>query len=328
MIFLDRNRLMFRFPEVHEDAICSIELQRTLRIPDDDKDYPLPPGLGAFELRHLDDYSARLPQSWCRRGGVIAPMHQAEAMWINFTSDYPFAVKVATGKICAITGDAWTNHLNCDPQDYAVLPDQPWLDGYSVEKGIIRQFVAMPLGGGYTVEEQLTEAAVHGGIQFVVYPIKAERYHLNCHAYRLRDLRSFPSASMGLAPGGRMKQDIYDDRRGLDVWDQRHGSRCFVSLVNTAQWMAITGERPPTDPPTARAYTARGLPWFDYYDGDSRVMAGSKKLRNLKSVAKNAEATSQSDLPDNETILVPNVIALGKPGRRPVRESAGDESVF
>jgi hypothetical protein len=30
-----------------------------------------------------------------------------------------------------------------------VLPEQPWLDGYCVEKGYIRQFVAMPLGEGY-----------------------------------------------------------------------------------------------------------------------------------------------------------------------------------
>ena len=39
------GKLTFRFPEVHEDAGCSIVFQRTLRIPDDEKEYPLPPGL-------------------------------------------------------------------------------------------------------------------------------------------------------------------------------------------------------------------------------------------------------------------------------------------
>ena len=132
---------------------CTIEFQRTLRIPDNGTDYPLPPGFGRFPLRHLDDYSARLPEAWVRRGGVITPMHQAEALWISFRSfDYPFAVKVATGKICAITGDQWITHLNGDPQDYLVLPEQPWLDGYCVEKGLVPQFVAMPLGDGYTAE--------------------------------------------------------------------------------------------------------------------------------------------------------------------------------
>ena len=50
--------------------------------------------------------------------------------------------------------------------------------------------------------------------------------------------------SMGLAPGGRMRQEIYDDPYGLDAWDQRHASRCFVSIVNSRQWRAITGRTP------------------------------------------------------------------------------------
>ena len=48
MIELRDDELVFRFPEVHEDAVCTIGFQRTLRIPDDNRDYPLPPGLGAF----------------------------------------------------------------------------------------------------------------------------------------------------------------------------------------------------------------------------------------------------------------------------------------
>jgi hypothetical protein len=30
---------VFRFPEVHRDAVLHVEFQRTLRIPDDDRDY-------------------------------------------------------------------------------------------------------------------------------------------------------------------------------------------------------------------------------------------------------------------------------------------------
>ena len=328
MIVLENDRLEFRFPEVHARARCSIDFQRTLRIPDDGHDYPLPPGLGSFPLRHLDDYAAHLPESWRVRGGVIAPMHQAEALWMNFNSNYPFAVKVATGKICAITGDPWVDRLNRDPQDYAVLPDQPWLDGYCVEKGSIRQFVAMSLGEGYTVEEQLTGTAVHGGIQIVAYPMKAERYDaLRSGLGRMsRDIPVYSAGpvsddAMGLAPGGRMKQEIYDDPHGLDAWDQRHSSRCFISLFNSAQWMAVTGEQPPTEPPTAQDYAGSGLPWFDYYGGDAQAVAGSKRLRGLKSIAQQAKVTGQVPVPDNESIAVPNVIGLGKPGTRPVREA-------
>ena len=33
------------------------------------------------------------------------------------------------------------------------------------------------------------------------------------------------SPGMGLAPGGRMRQEIYDDPYGLDAWDQRASIR-------------------------------------------------------------------------------------------------------
>ncbi|MDE0239403.1 MAG: hypothetical protein OXQ84_04290 [bacterium] len=328
MIVLEDNCLEFRFPEVHAEARCAIEFQRTLRIPDDGRDYPLPPGLGTFPLRHLDDYAARLPDPWRVRGGVIAPMHQAEAMWINFDSYYPFAVKVATGKICAITGDPWVNRLNRDPQDYAVLPEQPWLDGYCIEEGVVRQFVAMPLGDGLTAEEQLTGTAVHGGVQLMVYPMKAERYEaLRSQWSRLRcdvmlSAEPVMEGAMGLAPGGRMKQEVYDDPYGLDAWDQRHGGRCFVSLLNSLQWMAVTGEHPPTMPPTAQDYAAAGMPWFEYYGGDARAVAGSDTLRKLKSIVEKTAETGKGPLPDNETIADPHVIGLGK--ARPVRDGAGD----
>ena len=140
MITLEGDRLIFRFPEVHEDARCEVSFQRTLRIPDDGKDYPLPPGLGDFPLRHLDDYGERVPDRWRERGGVIMPMYQAEALWVSFgggglgDNSYPLAVKVATGKICAVSGEPWTNQLNRDPQDYMTLPEQPGDVPVDVEK--------------------------------------------------------------------------------------------------------------------------------------------------------------------------------------------------
>ena len=342
VITLEGNRLGIRFPEVHDNASGGIEFQRTLRIPDDDTDYPLPPGLGRFPLRHLDDYADRMPEEWHKRGGVIAPMHQSEAMWINFESrhnhrlnqPYPFAVKIATGKICAITGDTWVDHLNTDPQDYLVLPEQPWLDGYCIEKGTVRQFVAMPLGEGYTVEEQITGAAEHGGLQIIAYPMKAEHYERliapleeasrGICALRV-GIRACMAPDMGLAPGGRMKQEIYDDHYGLDAWDQQHVSRCFVTIVNSAQWMSITGEPPPTRPPTARQYTEAGLPWFDYYGGDAEVICGAEKLSGIKSVAQITDEKGD-ELPGNETVEVSNVVKVRGSGANQVREFEDGET--
>jgi len=182
MIELKNDSLTFSFPEVHPEARLSIDFQRTLRIPDDGKDYPLPPGLGQFPMKHVDDYSEKVPALWIQHGGVMLPMYQSEALWLNFNPEflwdhdtsYPFAIKVATGKINAVTGDNWKDGLKRKRQDYMVSTEQPWLDGYCVEKGFIRQFVAMPLGSGYSAEEQITGEAEHGGIQIVVYPMKRE----------------------------------------------------------------------------------------------------------------------------------------------------------
>ena len=60
MIELRHDQLVISFPEVHPDATLSVDIQRTLRIPDDGRDYPLPPGLGAFPLRHVDDFAHRI----------------------------------------------------------------------------------------------------------------------------------------------------------------------------------------------------------------------------------------------------------------------------
>ena len=146
MIELKSNKLVFSFPEVHPQARLEIAFERTLRIPDDGKDHFLPPGLGEFPLRHVDDFAEGVPAEWLRHGGVMLPMHQAEAMWIKFDSavvpghdaQYPFAVKIAAGKIDAVSGEKWTNNLHGVPQDYVVVPEQPWLDGarYTLAAGI------------------------------------------------------------------------------------------------------------------------------------------------------------------------------------------------
>ncbi len=99
-------------------------------------------------------------------------MYQAEAMWINFQGSYPMDVQVAAGRIDALTGASGSNELVADSQNL-VVPDQPWLDGFSTGKGLIRQFVAMPLEADFSVEEQLTGAGHHGGLQNVPCPDRA-----------------------------------------------------------------------------------------------------------------------------------------------------------
>jgi hypothetical protein len=333
MIELQSGRLVFSFLEVHPQATLRIDFLRTLRIPDDGKSYPLPPGLSRFPLQHVDDFLDAVPAAWKEHGGVMLPMYQAEALWLKFQSDnvegrwtgYPFAVKVATGKINAVSGQPWSDGLHREPQDYLVAPGQPWLDGYCVKKGYIRQFVAMPLGAGYSAEEQLSGQAKHGGLQILVHPMKRdafERYfpivdeeefesfeELDCEAYGDQE----DSLCMALAPGGLMAQKIYVDRFKLDDWDISQRGRCFVHIVNSLVWRSLTGMNPPTPPPTAKEYTKAGLPWFDYYDEKLDALDGSAVLDNMQSVAARASKKGEVPLPENESV-VPGVVVKLRAG--------------
>ncbi len=316
-IELRDNQLIFRFPNVHEGAELRIGFQRTLRIPDDNREYHLPPGLGEFPLYRVDDYPDNLPDTWEEHGGVFLPMYQTEAMWINFHADYPMAVKIAAGKINAVTGEAWNDELTETPQDYLVVPEQPWLDGFCVEKGLIRQFVAMPLGEGYTAEEQLTGEAEHGGLQIAVYPMQGSIYEerQRIPMVYLNDVcvpGAPPPADMGLAPGGLMRQEIYEDEYGFNVWDRSIHSRCFVHILNSVQLVHLTGCQPPGKPLTAQDYTARGLPWFDYYGQDLAALEGAKKLAGLDSVAVTQLKTGKGFLKDNDPVTPTVVKKLSK----------------
>lgn len=236
-------------------------------------------------------------------------MYQAGAVWLNFHSDYPFAIKVAAGKVNAVTGEPWTNGLSAEPQDYVVIPEQPWLDGFCIAEGKIRQFVAMPLGADYTAEEQLTGEAEHGGLQLLLMPMKREVFERIGRArrtyvadYCVPIASVAPLEEMGLAPGGLMRQQIYVDPYGIDAWDAPSISRCFVHILNSTQYLAVTGNAPPNVPPTAEAYSKAGLPWFDYYAADLTALKGAQKLAGLDSVAAKGVKKDKSPLPSNEPL--------------------------
>ena len=144
--------------------------------------------------------------------------------------------------------------------------------------------------------------------------MKAERYQ------ELQKTRRYLSASMdisasmdmGFAPGGRMRQEIYDDPYGLDAWDQRHFSRCFVTIANSTAWEAISDEHPPTEPPTAKLYTAAGLPWFEYYGADAKALKGAEKLKHLKSVTAKGREKGVKSLPEHDPVEIDQLLSVRK----------------
>jgi hypothetical protein len=49
---------------------------RTIRIPEDGKNYPLPPGLGTFPLFDMQPFRSLLPPEMVAQGGIFLPMYR------------------------------------------------------------------------------------------------------------------------------------------------------------------------------------------------------------------------------------------------------------
>lgn len=277
----------------HDELVLGpvrVTFQRTLRIPENGL-HDLPPGLGAFPLRWVEDYPDTAPADWLARGGVMLPVYQREAMWLAFGSDEPAALQVGIGKVCAISGEPWTERLTQKPQNYAALPDQPWLDGINAGEGFIRQFVAAPMGRGATVEAQVTGEEIHGGVQLRAVGLTAEalqkwrdRPQPNYVEFDNMAVGSVHAMEMGLGAGGRMRQEVYADDRALSDYDEGRSWGVFVHLCSAAQWTAITGEVAPPTPIDRETYVHFGLPWFDYYDADRDDIPASDTLAKVKTV--------------------------------------------
>jgi hypothetical protein len=118
--------------------------------------------------------------------------------------------------------------------------------------------------------------------------------------------------SMGMGAGGRMKQQLFDDPFGLDEWDTKNTSRCFVHLANSMTWRAITGDEPPTTPFTADYYTSRGMPWFDYYS-DGPTLKGTETLKGIKTVKQVGQEKGVPALPENTPVAPKNILLVSKP---------------
>ena len=296
MLTSDLLGLKFLFPKMHGQAELAVQFTQSLRIPDDGLAYPEPPSYGRLPLRHVEDFADRLPQTVAERGGMLLPMYQSDSLCISFLwSNAPMAVKIAMGKQCAITGSEWDPNLHECPQDYVVVPNQKWIDGFLVAEGIVRQFVAAPLGDDLSVEKQLRGIEEIGGIQLLVYPMKLSaltEFREREHERKAREphiefslSRSSQKMFIAMGAGGQLRQPIYQDPYGADAWDTDTSHRCFVTIVNSDQWRLITHQSPPHRRLKAHHYRKHRIPWYDVYDEPS-VLRPTRLLMRIESIHK------------------------------------------
>ena len=269
-----------------------VAFQRTLRVPEDGKVYPLPPGLGrlpvvALEFRGLGSRSPTF----------AIPLYQREAMWLAFGGSWwhPTAVQVSVGGINAIDGARWPAELSSNPQNYVVTPSQPWLDGINAGNGHVRQFVALPLDDPRTIEAQLSGSGKVGGLQLRVFFAKPGRF-----PEREPPRKTATAGMMGLGAGGKIVQRIYTDPHGLDTWDTSEYVTLYVQILNSVQFQSVTGVKAPPSMITAGTYTRYHLPWFKLYDEEREALSQSPLLASVVPTSGRNEIEKTIPIPKND----------------------------
>jgi hypothetical protein len=150
----------------------------------------------------------------------------------------------------------------------------------------VRQFVAMPLGEGYTLAEQVRDRSKCLGIQLRVHDAKPRRFPDRSPPLRFDTpmiMRS-PIRGLGVAAGGAIVQKIYPDPYGFDTWQRKESARAQIHLVNSVQFSAITGAAPPRSPLSAADYTKLGLPWFELWDEELGDLGSQRALEGVRSL--------------------------------------------
>jgi hypothetical protein len=270
VIELTHDQLTFAFPEIHPDAKLTIDFQRTLRIPDGEREFPLLPGLGRYPLFPVEGLLEQGAAPWLDQVEAMLPMYQSEAMWLSFQPSYsvahetfyPFAVKISAGLRDAVSGRPWSSALHRNPQDYLVLREQSWLGGFWNGHGRVHQFVAVPFGNKEIGGAEPRSPDNKGRVQIEVYPLARHAFELYHPAIswqaHLSATANRPSGS------GDFKRELHDELEPQKLdgnpfrhedWDREARASYSLHLANSLQWCAMTGSPPPSPPLSANLAT-------------------------------------------------------------------------
>ncbi len=280
----------------------SVTFHKTVRVRDNNEAANLPPSLGLFELHKVSDYKDRVPKHW-NHDAYFITMHDQEAMWMNFQTCEPLAVIIGAGTVNSLNGNKLRENLEKD--GYLVTPPQPWLDGWKSDDGSVYQFVSASVGENKTIGEQLAKTDDHA-ISISVYKAKhpEQLKHVSdphekwgpselgdldycsagiCQADSMMDFcrgsRACCANEMGMGKGGKIKQKIYEDPHGIEVWKESPEKIAKVYLINASEFAEIMGRPVPQPPLSAENY--EGI-WFGLKDEQNKDIPGSDVFKDLK----------------------------------------------
>lgn len=246
----------------------TLTLHRTLRIPHDGTPYPLPASLGAFPIYTRLEVP-RASSGDFPEADYYVPMYQCEALWFSFRVPYwlSHAVQIAVGGSDVLTGEPSTGSLSASPQNYLVCPRQPSLDVIRAAPGVLRQLVTPPAG-----ECEVTIRLI---------PPKPGRFRPDSdEPPGLLYSRKAPKLALG--GGSRIKQKLYPDPHGIEVWDESRAQEIRIQILNSASFVAFTGIAVPPTPVTVEQYARHGLPWFGFYEETDAGEMGAPSLTGVQ----------------------------------------------
>ncbi|KAF7912309.1 uncharacterized protein EAF01_001330 [Botrytis porri] len=170
-----------------EGDVLDILFRHTLRVPESDNGFRVPPDFGPFPIYPIVVYKDKISQSIPKNDVIFIPIYQQEAMWIHFESRGIFAVKVIVDGVNAVSGEPYKEILSVDPRrlasiyenksvhDYIIAGtiSQRCLDAIKIKGDEIMKFVAAPIPN-HTVPPS-TESSIEATdgtrrVQFEIVP--------------------------------------------------------------------------------------------------------------------------------------------------------------
>ncbi|KAH6988466.1 hypothetical protein EDB80DRAFT_690042 [Ilyonectria destructans] len=241
-------------------ASIEIDFNRTLRLPEGIDIHHHPSGLGIIPVYNTAAIQKKLMESrnqslvdMAKKGGIFFPLYQREAMFITFNAvNDIFALRLFVGGVNALSGVLWNSQRPQNKQDYILVPPQVRIDGVSVGDDVVKQFIAMPLGSGYSVEKQVTGKETTGGLQIEITPGDlwqmfsmgdegSQLHPESTPAHANADVFDLRFAAPGWKSAG-LPVDLPDNREEAKYLHMRH--LYLQQLGDTSNGYALFGQQP------------------------------------------------------------------------------------
>lgn len=129
-----------------------VDVIKTNVIDVDDSSHALPPYLSKYAEYNVSEFFC--PDEWSK-DGIFIPVKEGDALWFDLRRNEDCAVLPSVQRVNPVTGEPSNleGGLSKDPvQNYMVLPQQQWIDGYA-KNGKVYQFRITKAGEGLAVNE-------------------------------------------------------------------------------------------------------------------------------------------------------------------------------